>query len=173
MVRGAGAHGARAPSPPAARASSGHHLPAGDGVRKGRVRAPGWTGGLATGAQRTAQWRSAQRGRACMTEQRSGTGAPRPAGGRAREWEPTTWTGTQRGAGQNSGLGKGGKGRHSGHGAQGKGAGQEGLKGTPRSRQQGARGSGAKRQMAGEGAWPWVNELTGVPRIGIWDGGEM
>ena len=39
--------------------------------------------------------------------------------------------------------------------------------GTPRSRQQGTRGDGATRQGAGEGEWPWVHGLAGVPREGI------
>ena len=71
-------------------------LPAGDGVRKGRARVPGWTEGVGRGAQRTTQWRAAERGRAGRTEQRSGGGAHMPAGGGAREWEPATWTGTAR-----------------------------------------------------------------------------
>ena len=103
-VRRAGAHGMPAPSPPAPGAGTRHHLPAGDGIRKARVRAPGWTGGVGTGAQRTTQWRAAERGRASITEQRSGGGAPRPAGGRAREWEPATCTGRQHGAGQGCGT---------------------------------------------------------------------
>ena len=103
-VRGAGAHGAPAPSPPAPGARSRHHLPAEDAVREDRVRAPGRTGGVGRGAQRTAQWRAAERGRAGRTEQRSGGGAPRPAGGRARGWELAKWTGRQRGAGQGCGT---------------------------------------------------------------------
>ena len=39
--------------------------------------------------------------------------------------------------------------------------------GTPQSGQQGARESGAKRQRAGEGGWPWVYGLDGVPGEGI------
>ena len=103
-VGGTGAHGAPAPSPPAPRAGTGHHLPAGDGVRKGTVRAPGRIGGVGRGAQRTRQWWAAERGRAGRTEQRSGGGAPRPTGGRARELEPATWTGRHCGAGQGCGT---------------------------------------------------------------------
>ena len=103
-VRGAGARGAQVPSPPAPRAGTRHHLPVGDWVREGKVRAPGTTGGIGRGAQRTAQWRDAKRGRAGRTAQRSGGGAPWPAGGRARERGPATWTGGQRGAGQGCGT---------------------------------------------------------------------
>ena len=54
-------------------------------VREDGVGAPGGAGEVGRGAQRAAQWRGAGRGRAGRTEQRSGGGAPRPAGGRARE----------------------------------------------------------------------------------------
>ena len=100
VVRGAGAHGAPAPSPPSPGAGARHHLPAGDGVRERKVGAPGWTGGVGRGAQRATQWWAAERGRAGRTEQRSSDGAPRPAGGSAREWEPAEWTGMQRGVAQ-------------------------------------------------------------------------
>ena len=69
-VRGAGAHGAPAPSPPAPGAGTRNHLPAGDGVRMGRIRVPGLTGGVGRGAQRTTQWRAAERGSAGWTVQR-------------------------------------------------------------------------------------------------------
>ena len=39
--------------------------------------------------------------------------------------------------------------------------------GTPRSRRQGTRGDVVTRQGAGEGEWPWVHGLAGVPRDGI------
>ena len=64
----------------------------------------GTSGDVGRGAQRAAQWRAAGRGRAGRTEQRSGGGAPRPAGGRAREWEPAKWTYGQRAAGQGCGT---------------------------------------------------------------------
>ena len=60
----------------------------------------GGAGEVGRGAQRAAQWRGAERRRSGRTVQRSGGGAPRPAGGRAREWEPARWTHRQRGARQ-------------------------------------------------------------------------
>ena len=99
-VQVADARGAPAPSPPAPGARTGHHLPVGDGVREDGVGAPGGAGEVGRGAQRAAQWRGAERGRSGRTEQRSGGGAPRLAGGRAREWEPARWTHRQRNAGQ-------------------------------------------------------------------------
>ena len=71
-------------------AGTGHHLPVGDGAGEGRVGAPGAAAGVGRGAQRAAQWWDAEKGRAGRTERRSGRGAPRPAGGRAREGEPAT-----------------------------------------------------------------------------------
>ena len=64
----------------------------------------GGVAGVGRRAQRAAQWRDAERERAGRTEQRSGGGAPRPAGGRAREREPATWTHRQRGAEQGCGT---------------------------------------------------------------------
>ena len=43
----------------------------------------------------------------------------------------------------------------------------KGEGGTPQSRRQGTRGDEATRQRAGEGEWPWVRGLAGVPREGI------
>ena len=61
-----------------------------------------------------------------------------------------------------------------GRGKQGKGAGQQGLQGKGQGRAglhgvggKGRRGDGATRQGAGEGGWPWVHGLAGVPRDGI------
>ena len=48
--------------------------------------------------------------------------------------------------------------------ATGDGTGEGGI---PRSRRQGTRGDGGTRQRAGEGEWPWVRGLSGVPREGI------
>ena len=173
-VRGAGAHGAPAPSPPSPRAGARHHLPAGDGVREGKVGVPGWTGGVRRGAQWITQWWAAERGRAGRTEQRSSDGAPRPAGGGAREWEPAKWAGRQPVAGQGcrarrrrqeqAQLARCARERRGTRGAPGKGT-REGR--TPRSRQQGARESGASGQRAGEGGWPWVHGVTGISREGI------
>ena len=84
----------------------GHHRPVGDGDREDRFGAPGKAGWVGRRAQRAAQWQDAERGRAGRTEQRSGGGAARPAGGRAREWEPAKWTQRQRGAGQGWGTGR-------------------------------------------------------------------
>ena len=99
-VRGAGAHKAPALSPLAPGAGARHHLPAGNGAREGKVGAPGLTGGVERGAQRTTQGRAAESGRAGRTEQRSSGGAPRPAGGTTRESERAKWTGRQHDAGQ-------------------------------------------------------------------------
>ena len=72
--------------------------------------------------------------------------------------------------GRGAGLEESGKNRHSGHGVQGIGEGQEGLPGrgqgtdrTPGSRQQGARENRASGQGAGEGSWPWVHGVAGIP----------
>ena len=176
-VRGAGAHGAPAPSPPIPGAGAKHHLPAGDWVKEGKVRAPGWTGGVERGAQRTTQWRTAEKGRAGRAGQGSSDGAPRPAGGRAREWELAKWTGRQRGAGQGCRAGRKppqqaqwvrcARDRRGARGAPGKGT-REGR--TPRSRQQGARESRASGQRAGEGAGTWGHQYS---RGRYWDGGEV
>ena len=95
---------APAPSPPGPGPGARHHLPAGEGVREGKVGAPGWIGGVGSAAHLTIQWLAAKRGRAGRTEQRSSDRAPQPAGGRAREWEPAKWTGRQRGVGQGCGA---------------------------------------------------------------------
>ena len=167
-------------SPPSPGAGARHHLPAGDGVREGEVGAPVWAGGGRRGAQRTTQWRTAERGRAGRAEQRSSDGAPRRAGGSAREWEPAKWTGRQRGAGQGcrarrkrheqAQWARCARDRRGARGAAGKGT-REGR--TPRSRQQGARESRASRQREGEGRWPWVHGVTGIPRERDGFGGEL
>ena len=84
-VRGAGAHAAPALSPPGPEAWARHHLMAGDGVREGKVEAPGWAEGDRRGSQPPTQWRTVERVRAGWAEQRSSGGAPQPAGGRATE----------------------------------------------------------------------------------------
>ena len=107
-------------------------------------KASGRQGGLeGSGAQRAAQWWDAEGGRAGGTEQRSG-------------------------AGQGCGICRRRQGQ-AGERSEARRAPGEGTweGGTPRSRRQGTRGDGATRQRAGEGEWPWVHGLAGVPREGI------
>ena len=171
-VRGADAHGPPAPSLRGPEAWAGHHLPAGDGVREGKVGAPGWAGGDRRAGQQPVQRRIAERGRAGSAEQRSSGGAPRPAGGRAREWEPAKRTGRS-GTGQGYGARRKQqeqaqwtgctRDRSGARGAPGKGT-REGR--TEGNRQQGARESRASGQRAGEDRWPWVYGVTHIPREG-------
>ena len=80
------------------------------------------------------------------------------AGGAEQRCAAGQWCGTGRDRQGQAGE-RGGATRATGEGT--------GEGGTPRSRRQGTRGDGETRQGAGEGGWPWVHGLAGVPRDGI------